>query len=92
MKVHVNAAPKTVKADGKNAEKRFHLGELETTAAGWFYDDFSRVLYISSDIKGLYCEVVVEYDDNKIRKPHKDEISETGKQDIPSFIFNDSLI
>ena len=34
----------------------------------------------------------MEYGDNKIRKPHKDEILGTGEQDIPNFIFNDSLI
>ena len=92
LKVHVNAAPESVKADGKNAEKRFHLGELETAAAGWFYDDFSRVLYISSDIDGLYSEIVIEYKEEPLRKPHRDEIIARGTQDIPSFIFNDSLV
>ena len=91
LKIHVNAVPESVKADGKNAEKRFHLKELETTANGWFYDDFSRVLYIASDIGGLCSELVIEYKDEPVRKPHRDENITSGKQDIPSFIFNDSL-
>lgn len=91
LKIHVNAVPHSVKIGGKNAEKRFRRKELEANVNSWFYDDFSRVLYISSDIDGLYSETVVEYDEEKIRKPHKDEPTETGEQDIPSFIFNDSL-
>lgn len=91
LKIHVNAVPHSVKIGGNNAEKRFRLKELEANVNSWFYDDFSRVLYISSDIDGLYSETVVEYDEEKIRKPHKGEPTETGEQDIPSFIFNDSL-
>lgn len=91
LKIHVNAVPESVKADGKNAERRFYPGELEASANGWFYDDFSRVLYISSDIDGLYSELVIGYKDEQVRKPHRDEIITSGTQDIPSFIFNDSL-
>ena len=52
---------------------------------------FSRILYRSSDIDGLYSEIVIEYENEPVRKPHRDEIITSGKQDIPSFIFNDSL-
>ena len=60
---------------------------LKTAENGWFYDDFSRVLYISADLDGLYSEVVVEYGEEKIYKPHRNKTAETGEQDIPSFIF-----
>lgn len=91
LKIHVNAVPNSIKAGGENAERYRNLGELEAAANGWFYDDFSRLLYISSDIRDLYIEIVIDYENNPVRKPHRDEITKSGAQNIPSFIFSESL-
>lgn len=91
LKIYVNAIPKSISANGSGAERIWHLGKLKSAKCGWFYDEFSRVLYISVDLNGLNSEIVIDYKNEIIRKPHRDEIINSGERDIPSFIFNDSL-
>ena len=91
LKIHVDAIPNSVIVNGTDCEKMWHRSMLKAAENGWFYDDFNRVLYISAGIDGLYGEVIVEYDEEKVYKPHRDRTAETGEQDIPSFIFKNSL-
>ena len=91
LKIHVDAIPNSVIVNGIDCKRMWHQSMLKAAENGWFYDDFNRVLYISASLDGLYGEVVVEYGEEKVYKPHRDKTTETGEQDIPSFIFKNSL-
>lgn len=61
LKLCVNAVPAKVTVNGAPANRRGHLSELTQEKNGWFYDDFSRVLFIKADISPANSEVSVAY-------------------------------
>lgn len=86
LKIHVNAVPNAVAVNGVSINRCGHLKQLEGGNI-WFYDDFSRVLYIASDIKAADNEIVICYNENSlIIKPFDGEenIAENGQS---PFIF-----
>lgn len=91
LKLHVNAVPEEVRVNGHEAERRGYLEELKSAASGWFYDEFNHILYICTDLAGLRNKIVISRKDEIIRRPHWNKIIEAGGQDIPDFIFSNSL-
>lgn len=73
LKLFVNALPAEVTVNGCAANRRGHLSELEQEQNGWFYDDFSRVLFIKANIAPARSEVRVAYQpDSRISLPSRE--------------------
>lgn len=77
FEVHVNAVPKCVNVNGEEATRRWHLHELRGEQSAWYYNDFSRTLYIAAISDATENEFVVEYEDGAyISKPSGSEEKE----------------
>lgn len=74
LKIHVNAVPRAVSANGCVIYRCGYLKETRS-ADRWYYDEFSRTLYITA-AAAEKNEIVVEYEDNSlIAKPTHSENS-----------------
>lgn len=77
FKVHVNAIPASVSVNGRDAERKWHLSEFRHNECVWIYEEFSRMLYITTDSDFSENELVIKYEKNSlIKKPSHSEESE----------------
>lgn len=77
LKMHVNAVPKGVSVNGKQADKKWPKREMCGADNAWYYDEFSRTLYIKATLAFAENELVVEYEkETHIRKPSRGEETE----------------
>lgn len=64
LKVNVNAVPAAVTVNGSDANRRGYLRELDEEVNGWFYNEFSRTLFIKAAIPGAENKIVITYVEN----------------------------
>lgn len=73
LTIHVNAVPKSVTVNGAEAEKKWHITELNCLENKWFYNDFNRTLYVRAMLDTAENEIVIEYEQGAaINKPLHD--------------------
>lgn len=86
LKIYVNAVPNCVVVNSVFLNKCEYLKQLEKGNI-WFYDEFSRILYIAAEIKNVENEIDIFYNENLlIIKPSdgNENIAENGQS---PFIF-----